>query len=104
MLAAQLACILLSLQFCTIVAARPARLCVSVPAVFAALCLATPHQRLRATDWPAGTKPFTHASVPLAGCASQVRQPGLRLEEAGGQLIGSLVELLDGEEAALRWQ
>ena len=34
----------------------------------------------------------------------QVRQPGLRLEEAGGQLIGSLVELLDGEEAALRWQ
>ncbi|PRW58696.1 helicase domain-containing [Chlorella sorokiniana] len=34
----------------------------------------------------------------------KVRQPGLRLDEAGGQLIGSLVELLDGEEAALRWQ
>ena len=37
-------------------------------------------------------------------CGLQVRQPALRLEEAGGQLMGSLVELLDGEEVALRWQ
>ena len=41
---------------------------------------------------------------PHPAAAPQVRQPGLRLEEAGGQLMGSLVELLDGEEAALRWQ
>lgn len=41
---------------------------------------------------------------PAVLCGLQVRQPGLRLEEAGGQLMGSLVELLDGEEAALRWQ
>lgn len=42
--------------------------------------------------------------APCLTAALQVRQPGLRLEEAGGQLMGSLVELLDGEEAALRWQ
>lgn len=31
----------------------------------------------------------------------KVRQPGLRLEEAGGQLIGAVVDLLNSEEAAL---
>lgn len=33
----------------------------------------------------------------------KVRQPGLRLEEAGGSLIQSIVDLLNHEEAAQRW-
>jgi hypothetical protein len=36
--------------------------------------------------------------------ARKVRQPGLRLEEAGGGLVQSLVELLDHEEAAAKWE
>lgn len=33
----------------------------------------------------------------------KVRQPGLRLEEAGGSLVQSIVDLLNHEEAAQRW-
>lgn len=33
----------------------------------------------------------------------KVRQPGLRLEEAGGPLMQSIVDLLNHEEAAQRW-
>lgn len=33
----------------------------------------------------------------------KVRQPGLRVEEAGGELIASVVELLDREEVELKW-
>lgn len=34
----------------------------------------------------------------------KVRQPAARLEDAGGALIQSIVDLLNTEEAAQRWQ
>lgn len=33
----------------------------------------------------------------------KVRQPGARLEETGGAVIQSIVDLLNHEEAAQRW-
>lgn len=33
----------------------------------------------------------------------KVRQPALTLAEAGGELIGAVVDLLNSEEAALKW-